>query len=153
MAFPCCSAGKEWIGKTPWRKGRLPTPVFWPGKFHGLYSPWDREELDTTERLSLSLSFMFTFKSCPTLPSHGLKHTRLPRLPLSHRVCSNSIPPSWWYCLTISSSGKDIKCLLSLHTAKYLSFHYFCLYLTLLMLKLKYLQVCCILPGQWINSY
>ena len=21
------------------------TPVFWPGKFHGLYSPWGRKEL------------------------------------------------------------------------------------------------------------
>ena len=26
--------------KIPWRKERLPTPVFWPGGFHGLYSPW-----------------------------------------------------------------------------------------------------------------
>ena len=24
----------------PWRRERLPTPVFWPGEFHGLYSPW-----------------------------------------------------------------------------------------------------------------
>ena len=33
---------------------RLPTPVFWPGEFHGLYSPWGHKESDTTERLSLS---------------------------------------------------------------------------------------------------
>ena len=26
----------------PLEKGRLPTPVFWPGEFHGLYSPWGR---------------------------------------------------------------------------------------------------------------
>ena len=30
----------------PWRSERLPTPVFWPGEFHGLYSPWGRKELD-----------------------------------------------------------------------------------------------------------
>ena len=30
----------------------LPTPVFWPGEFHGLYSPRGCKELDTTERLS-----------------------------------------------------------------------------------------------------
>jgi len=24
----------------PWRRERLPIPVFWPGEFHGLYSPW-----------------------------------------------------------------------------------------------------------------
>ena len=23
----------------PWRSERLPIPVFWPGEFHGLYSP------------------------------------------------------------------------------------------------------------------
>ena len=29
-----------WVGKIPWRRERLPTPVVWPGEFHGLYSPW-----------------------------------------------------------------------------------------------------------------
>ena len=38
-----------------WRRDRLPTPVFWPGEFHGLYSPWGRKESDTTEQLSLLL--------------------------------------------------------------------------------------------------
>ena len=23
-----------------WRRARLPTPVFWPGEFHGTYSQW-----------------------------------------------------------------------------------------------------------------
>ena len=32
-----------------WRIKRLPTPVFWPGEFHGLYSPWVRKESDMTE--------------------------------------------------------------------------------------------------------
>ena len=44
-----------WVGKIPWRRERLPTPVFWPGEFHGLYSPWGGKELDTTERLFTSL--------------------------------------------------------------------------------------------------
>ena len=30
-----------------------PSPVFWPGEFHGLCNPWDHKELDMTERLSL----------------------------------------------------------------------------------------------------
>ena len=38
----------------PWRRKRLPTPVFWPGEFHGLYSSRGRKELDMTERFSLS---------------------------------------------------------------------------------------------------
>ena len=40
-----------WVGKIPWRRDRPLTPVFWPGKFHGLYSPWGSKELDTTEQL------------------------------------------------------------------------------------------------------
>ena len=27
-------------GKIPWKRKRLPTPVFWPKEFRGLYSPW-----------------------------------------------------------------------------------------------------------------
>ena len=43
-----------WVGKTPWRRYWLPTPVFWPGEFHGLYSPLGLIESDMTERLSLT---------------------------------------------------------------------------------------------------
>ena len=43
-----------WVGKIPCRREWLPTPVFWPGEFHGLYSLWGHKELDMTERLSLS---------------------------------------------------------------------------------------------------
>ena len=38
----------------PWRRERLPTPVFWPGDVHGLLIPWGHKELHTNERLSLS---------------------------------------------------------------------------------------------------
>ena len=34
------------FGKTPWRRNRLATPVFWPGEFHGLYSSWNHRESD-----------------------------------------------------------------------------------------------------------
>ena len=58
--FPCASAGIEstcnpnpWVGKIPWRRERLPTPIFWPGESHRLYSPCSCKELDTTEQLSL----------------------------------------------------------------------------------------------------
>ena len=33
----------------PLEKGKATTPVFWPGEFHGLFSPWGHKELDTTE--------------------------------------------------------------------------------------------------------
>ena len=42
-----------WVGKIPWRRERLTTPVFWPREFHGLFSPWGHKESDMTEQLSL----------------------------------------------------------------------------------------------------
>ena len=38
-----------WVGNIPWRKERLPTSVFCPAEFQGLYSPWGHKESDTTE--------------------------------------------------------------------------------------------------------
>ena len=43
---------ETWFGKVLWRRERLPIPVFWLGEFHGLYSPWDHKESDTTEQLN-----------------------------------------------------------------------------------------------------
>ena len=42
---------ETWVGKIPWRRERLLTPVLWPGEFHGLYNPWGPKESDRTERL------------------------------------------------------------------------------------------------------
>ena len=55
-----------WVGKIPWRREWLPTPVFLPGKSLGqrsllVYSPWGHEESDTTKPLTLSLLFHFKF--------------------------------------------------------------------------------------------
>ena len=49
-----------WVGKIPWRREWLPTPVFWPGELHGQrslegYSPWSHKESDTAEQTSLYL--------------------------------------------------------------------------------------------------
>ena len=35
-----------WVGKIPWRREKLPTPVFQPREFHGLYSLWGCKESD-----------------------------------------------------------------------------------------------------------
>ena len=48
-----------WVGKIPWKREWLPAPVFWPGQFQGLYSPWGHKESDVTEQLSLSAYFHF----------------------------------------------------------------------------------------------
>ena len=63
--FPSGSAGKKsarnvgdlgsipGLGRFPREGKRLPAQVFWPGEFHGLYSPWGHQESDMTEQLSL----------------------------------------------------------------------------------------------------
>ena len=60
--FPGSSAGKDsacnegdldsilGLGRSPGEGVEwLPTPVFWSGEFHALYSPWSRKQSDTTE--------------------------------------------------------------------------------------------------------
>ena len=49
------------VGKIPWRRERLPTPVLWHREFRG-YSPWGHKESDTTERLSFSLSYVWMWE-------------------------------------------------------------------------------------------
>ena len=71
-----CNAGDlsfdPGVRKIPWRRKRQPTPVFLPRKSHGQrslvgYSPWGCKELDTTERLTLSLSDYSQEKSARNL--------------------------------------------------------------------------------------
>ena len=54
----------------PWRRERLPTSIFWPGEFHGPYSPWGCKELDTTERLSLFFLWIPSMSLLPSTSSH-----------------------------------------------------------------------------------
>ena len=83
-SFPGGTSGKEsacqcrwhkrhgfdpWVGKIPWRREKLPTPVFWPGEFHGLHSPWGHKELDTIEQLSLTLLNLFRTTASSSLSS------------------------------------------------------------------------------------
>ena len=52
------------LGRFPWRREWLPTPVFRP-VFRGLYSPWGCKESDMTEQLTFHFFFIhdpkFTF--------------------------------------------------------------------------------------------
>ena len=89
VGFPGGSAGKEsacnagdlglipgvgvGVGKIHCRRERLPTPVFWPGEFQGLYSPWGRKKSDTTEHLSRSRGRTATKGQCP---GPGRENTR-----------------------------------------------------------------------------
>ena len=74
---PGVSAGKEsavmwgtWVQSLGWEdpleRECLLIPVFWPGKFHGMYSPWGCKEMDMTEQLSLS--YFYFSKSANSFP-------------------------------------------------------------------------------------
>ena len=79
-----------WVGKIPWRRERLPTPVLWPGEFHGLYSLWGLKESDTTERVSLS-AHQFTGPALWSIP--GLCSSQQCLLPPDNRL-----PTQWLQC-------------------------------------------------------
>ena len=54
-----------WVGKTPWRRKWQPTPVFLPGRFHRQrsltgFSPYGHKESDTTEQLSLEITWIIS---------------------------------------------------------------------------------------------
>ena len=48
-----------WVGKMPWRRERLPTPEFWPGEFHGLYSLLMKVK-EESEKVGLKLNIQKT---------------------------------------------------------------------------------------------
>ena len=54
---------ETWIQSLGWedplQKGKVTTPVFWPGEFHGLSSPWGCKELDTSEQLTPHILWAF----------------------------------------------------------------------------------------------
>ena len=61
------------MGKIPWRREWLPTPVFLPGESHGQrslvdYSPWGSKESDKNKRLSFSFSLFFFSSHYKTFP-------------------------------------------------------------------------------------
>ena len=58
-----------WVGKISCSGRCHPTPVFWPGKFHGQkilvgYSPWGCRELDMIEQLSTQHSSICLLLLC-----------------------------------------------------------------------------------------
>ena len=65
----------RFVSLWPWRRVCQPTSVFLPGETHGQRSlagcsPWSREELAMTERLSSSRSLLFCVKSMNTFKSY-----------------------------------------------------------------------------------
>ena len=74
---------------------RLPTPVFWPGESHGLYSPWGHKESDTTEQLSHSLTH-----------THSLIHQEDINLFKVYVVVIQSPSHVWLFATPLTAAGQ-----------------------------------------------
>ena len=64
---------ETWVRSLGWGdplEKRKATPVFCPGEFQGLYSPWGRKESDTSELLSLSNPWWNSSSLFLPLPVH-----------------------------------------------------------------------------------
>jgi len=72
----------------PWRRERLPAPIFWPGEFHGLYIVHGVTKSQT--RLS---DFHFTSFLPGDLPNPGIETASLTSLALAGRFFKTST--SW----------------------------------------------------------
>ena len=89
----------------PLEKGKY-SPVFWPGEFHGLYSPWGCKELDMTERLSLSLMHGVPLYSPPILQ---LMSISLPPVPGYYKRCCSEYSCT---CLLMHTCTCFVGCML-----------------------------------------
>ena len=133
QGFPGSSAGKEsacmcgrpefnpWVGKVSWRREWLPTPIFWPGEFHGQRSltgccPWNHKKSNTTEWLSLlgwiipSISWALTMCQTFVLGSISLNvyHDLLYKRGNWGSGRINNLPSNLHILVRLTSSGWDL---------------------------------------------
>ena len=123
FGLPGCSAGKEsacneedlglipGLRRSPGEGKSYPTPVFWPGEFHGLYSPWGGKE--SAERLSLSLLLrcsldgeVFLNEKCNLLFLSPTNLLPIPCLPLQNSAFIFNPP------LSLSYNSLLLRCVL-----------------------------------------
>ena len=89
---------QTWVRKIPWRRERLPTPVFWPGEFHG-------SGFHKTEWLSLSRDL--EHNSLKNWQLSALTNAVYNQLPLLNFLKTKSLVfmeerevKEWWLSLT-----------------------------------------------------
>ena len=76
-----------WVGRIPWRRDRLPTPVFWPGEFCGLYSPWGCKESDMTKQLKKKKKYTGPYSRKHNLPFSSRSNWHRGNFYLTHDKC------------------------------------------------------------------
>ena len=90
--LPVMPGFDPWVGKIPWRRKWLPTPVLLPGNSHGWrsmvgYSPWGHKESDMTEQLLFLFLRTQTLHPLPIMRKLGnIKSTMMAECLLFHLV-------------------------------------------------------------------
>ena len=115
----CLQCGKSrfnpWVGKIPWRREWLPTPVFLSGESHGQrilagYSRWGCKETDRTKRLT----FIYLVTLYPTtllklfLSSNSFLMECFRVFYVSHMICKQ------WQLYFFLSHSHAFSCLVDL---------------------------------------
>ena len=92
-----------WVGKIPWRRKRLPTPVFRPREFHGLYSARGHKESDMSKKSDTVVQLSLSVLSLKLLIF----------VPLCHFYCNWQIPTRFiikkWRWLILSQKNMSFK--------------------------------------------
>ena len=71
----CWTPGFDpWIRKIPWRRAWLPTPVFWPGEFHGLFHGVAKSQTQLSDFPSLHIVYV----TLTPYVFHGIKFKCFP---------------------------------------------------------------------------
>ena len=101
---------ETWVWSLGWedplRREGLPTPVFWPGEFQGLYSPQGCKESDRTGGLSLHLPSQKQLKIYilrPVSSVQSLSHVRLFATSWTEAHQSSLSIPNFWSLLKLMS--------------------------------------------------
>ena len=84
ICLQCRRCGfNPWVGKIPWGRERLPTPVFWPGESHGQYSPWGHKKHNWA-----------TFTHSQSLATSPAAHSSFHIIPIDVQIlfCANILP-------------------------------------------------------------
>ena len=104
-----------WIGRIPWRRERLPTPVFLPGEFHGqrsqaVYCPWSHKESDTIKWLTLYCQLEENPSSFHDWCKHNIVATLGP-VTNTGWLLTKSFPfYSWTHTFPCLLSGRCLSC-------------------------------------------
>ena len=80
------------LGRSPGERKDYSIQLFWPGKFHGLYSPWGGKESDTTEQPSLLLSMVSPTVWWAACPKPQLQRGAEPGFKVGWPETTSSVP-------------------------------------------------------------